>query len=297
MDINTLNKVRHYERVPEETPQNSIYASETPGAPIEGIFRTVVFKGEVVNEEVDRYVHTEFRTLMNRLFVEYKPSNHAFWTHLKDPASRQAVQDPEFLSQLYIRYQAAMHATRASVWFTPNLDTPRLRQRKAAIIVDDDTVDGDETHHAMLEKLFVFLGADPIPHETRFGDLDTLKEFLDEDTYAFCAAAWRLYVQSTGAWSIFEVLSDNWQSSLYDSLAPHFSTELKDQVYFEEISFGQIEILHMLETVSLTEDVLHRKPHLLQGTMDDAVEMCEWTLKLWDNFDSLLQTYIDKHSV
>jgi len=287
----------HADRVPRETPKDSIYVPDLEvNAVEEQIFRTVIFPEEGLNEELDRYVHVEFRNLMNGLFNQYKPTNHRFFKNLMETNVTAAVRDPLFISELYKRYQGAMHATRAAVWYSPNLETPRLRQRKAAIIVDDDTVDGEKTHHRQCENLFRWMGADPIPNEALFGDLDTLRELLDADTFAFCQRAYDLYVKSTGAWSIFEVLSDNWQSALYNSLSPHFDEGLREQQYFDEISFGHIEILHMLETVSLTEDILHRKPHLTQETMDDAIEMAEWTYKLWDNFDDLLLSFIKKHS-
>jgi len=294
----TSNKARmHADRVPRETPQDSIYLPDLQVDSVEEeIFRSVIFQEQPLNAELDRYVHPEFRALMNGLFHQYKPTNHAFFINLKETNNTAAVRDPLFISELYKRYQAAMHATRAAVWYSPNLETPRLRQRKAAIIVDDDTVDGEKTHHRQCENLFRWMGADPIQDENLFGDLGTLRTLLDDDTYAFCERAYQLYVKSTGAWAIFEVLSDNWQSALYNSLSPHFDEGLRQQQYFDEISFGHIEILHMLETVSLTEDVLHRKPELLQETIDDAIEMAMWTYKLWDNFDGLLQSFLLKHS-
>eukprot|EP00013_Stygamoeba_regulata_P008302 CAMPEP_0177668834 /NCGR_PEP_ID=MMETSP0447-20121125/23033_1 /TAXON_ID=0 /ORGANISM="Stygamoeba regulata, Strain BSH-02190019" /LENGTH=288 /DNA_ID=CAMNT_0019175489 /DNA_START=27 /DNA_END=893 /DNA_ORIENTATION=+ len=257
------------------------------------IFRMVEFSTDSKLDEQNKYSNAEFRNLMNDLFVKYKPSSHPFFANLK-AAPAAAAKHPEFLSQLYLRYQAAMHATRASVWLTPYLDTPRLRQRKALIIVDDDTVNGGLSHHKQLENLFRYMGASPIVDEERFGDLQDLEAILDKDTFAFCKKAWELYVAGTGAWSVFEVLSDNWQSALANSFLPHYGKEILEQQYFDEIASGHVEILHMLETVSLTEDVLHRKPHLLGETMAHAVEMAQWSYKLWDNFDALLKTYVDK---
>jgi len=284
----------HAERVPKEYPDNSIYKvdqKQQDKSEIKDIFRSVEFSNQSSLDEQNRYVHQQFRSLMNELFEKYKPTTHPFFENLKN-APTSVVRNPEFLSELYKRYNAAMHATRASVWFTPYLNTPRLRQRKAAIIVDDDTVDGELTHHKQCENLFVWLGAKSVLPEDSFGDLEELKKHLDPSTYDWCEKTWKLYTKSTGAWSIFEVLSDNWQSGLAYSLLPHYDNELLKQQYFDEIATGHIEILHMLETVSLTEDVLHRYPHLYQETAEDAIEMAKVSYSLWDNFDSLLASYM-----
>lgn len=273
----------HADRVAKETPKDSIYKPESGS----DIFRQVEFSTDKALDEQNKHVHPQFRLLMNELFAKYKPSDHPFFKNLRE-APDAVVKNPGFLSQLYLRYQAAMHATRASVWFTPFLDTPRLRQRKAAIIVDDDAVDGEATHHRQCENLFRWFGASPILDESHFGDLSELGPHLHPDTLAFCTKAWELYCKDTGAWSIFEVLSDNWQSALAHSMAPHFGPETIKQQYFDEISTGHIEILHMLETVSLTEDVLHRKPHLTEQTIASAKEMAEWTYKLWDHMNELV---------
>jgi hypothetical protein len=46
---------------------------------------------------------------------------------------------------------------------------------------------------------------------------------------------------TTGAWCIAEVLSDDWLSSLADSLSAHF-TKVTQEQYFDEVFSGHVEV-------------------------------------------------------
>jgi hypothetical protein len=59
---------------------------------------------------------------------------------------RPVATDPTLLGEIYLVYQAAMHATRAAVYYLPHLDSPALRKRKLRIFVDDDCLPGGDTH-------------------------------------------------------------------------------------------------------------------------------------------------------
>lgn len=56
----------------------------------------------------------------------------------------------------------------------------------------------------------------------------------------------------------------------------------------DEIFTGHVEILHMLETVSLTEDILVRHPEVREKTIAGAREMAESLDKVWDNLNDLV---------
>jgi hypothetical protein len=53
---------------------------------------------------------------------------------------------------------------------------------------------------------------------------------------------------SPAAWCIAEVLSDDWLSILAKSLSPHFPG-IEKTPYFDEITTGEVEILHMMTAV------------------------------------------------
>src|SRR5271163_4100911 len=78
-----------------------------------------------------------FPRAMRALLDEHTPSRMPFFRHLAElPFS--VANDPRFLGEVYLVYQAAMHATRAAVYYLPHLDSPALRQRKLQIYIEDD---------------------------------------------------------------------------------------------------------------------------------------------------------------
>ena len=79
----------------------------------------------------------EFPVAMRRLAEQHRPSRMPFFRNLAT-LDHAAASDPAFLGQIHLVYQAAMHATRAAVYYLPHLDSPALRKRKLQIFVDDD---------------------------------------------------------------------------------------------------------------------------------------------------------------
>jgi len=227
----------------------------------------------------------EFRRFLNDAFLRHRPSKHPLFAALKK-APAHVVNDQGFLNEFYVRYQSCMHATRVAVYWTPYLNVASLRQKKLAILADDDSNEKN-SHHKQLENMFRSFGAEPRP-DTFFGDLDELAQNVDPQTACFIRTADRLYRQSTGAWTIAEVLSDEWLSALCDSLQTHFPQTRKAE-YFDEVLTGHIEVLHMCETVELTENVLHRKPAMLRPTLEHAAEMATALDGLWTQLYHLVQ--------
>jgi hypothetical protein len=202
-------------------------------------------------------------------------------------APAEVVKNPGWLAEFYVRYQTAMHSTRAAVYFTPRLNTPSLRQRKIGIISDDDSQE-KLSHHKQLEAMFERMGANPIKHEDWFGCAQDMIPSVDAQTADFVKVVDVLYRQDTGAWCIAEVLSDDWLSALAHSFEP-FNPTVKQEQYFDEIFSGHVEIVHMMETVSITEEILAKYPHLLKQTIQNAETMAKNLNKLWDNLYGLVK--------
>lgn len=199
------------------------------------------------------------RMAINELFRRHQPSKHPFWKDLAR-APRVIMDDRTpngFLAHLYLAYQGAMHATRAAVYSVP-LHTPEQRLQLAAVIVDDDNFVTGESHHFHLECMFRSkMGIDPVGE---FGDLKELVTRMDRELPAsggdvlapvashFVRRVEQLYPLSPAAWCIAEVLSDDWLSILAKSLSPHFPG-IEKTPYFDEITTGEVEILHMMTAV------------------------------------------------
>ena len=100
----------------------------------------------------------EFPMAIRLLAEQHRPSRMPFFRNLA-ALDRAAASDPSFLGQIHLVYQAAMHATRAAVYYLPHLDSPALRKRKLQIFVDDDGLPGGDTHHYQLTRAFRNIGA------------------------------------------------------------------------------------------------------------------------------------------
>src|SRR3954447_3557921 len=130
---------------------------------------------------------------------QHRPSRMPFFRRVK--ALPLAVAgDPEFLGDVHLVYQAAMHATRAAVYYMPHLDAPALRKRKLQIYVDDDGLPGGDTHHYQLARAFRGIGATLPLDDEEFGDPDELCRHLDRSTAKFVRLAKELYARSLGPW-------------------------------------------------------------------------------------------------
>jgi len=86
---------------------------------------------------VGRTALEEFPDKIKAIAAEHRPSRMPFFQNLRK-LPKPVASSPEILGQIYLVYQAAMHATRAAVYFMPHLNCPALRRRKLQIYVDDD---------------------------------------------------------------------------------------------------------------------------------------------------------------
>jgi hypothetical protein len=64
------------------------------------------------------------------LLDEHRPSRRPFFRRVA-PLPFRIVSDPGLLGEIYLVYQAAMHATRAAVCYLPHLDSPGLEAQAA----------------------------------------------------------------------------------------------------------------------------------------------------------------------
>src|ERR1700726_1693565 len=141
----------------------------------------------------------EFPVAMSRLAEQHRPSRMPFFRNLAT-LDHAAASDPSFLGQIHLVYQAAMHATRAAVYYLPHLDSPALRKRKLQIFVDDDGLPGGDTHHYQLTRAFLNIGAKSLLADEEFGDPDELCGHLDAETVHFVRLVQELYARSLGPW-------------------------------------------------------------------------------------------------
>src|SRR3954447_9733546 len=119
---------------------------------------------------------------------QHRPSRMPFFRRVK--ALPLAVAgDPEFLGDVHLVYQAAMHATRAAVYYLPHLDSPALRKRKLQILVDDDGLPDGNTHHYQLTQAFRSIGAKCLLHDEDFGSPKELCRYLNGETARFVRLA------------------------------------------------------------------------------------------------------------
>src|SRR4051812_33237291 len=103
--------------------------------------------------EPDHEAIEAFPTTVIDMVEQHRPSRMPFFRRVKTLPLAMAG-DPEFLGDVHLVYQAAMHATRAAVYYLPHLDSPGLRKRKLQIFVDDDGLPGGDTHHYQLSRAF-----------------------------------------------------------------------------------------------------------------------------------------------
>ncbi len=227
---------------------------------------------------------------MGRIQAAHLPSRHAFFADLAGPLGA-CLQEPTAAGELYHRYQSAMHATRVAVYHLPHLDTPSLRTRKVRIYVDDDGLEGGDTHHAQLRRAFARMGADL--HEgdddARYGDLDVLAAELDPSTAKFVRLAGELYPRSLGPWCAIETLSDDWMHALADGLARHVPA-VADEPYFADCFHHGVEHRHGQESLAVTGLVLRARPSLLDETVDGAWAMARALDGLWDALREVLRS-------
>src|SRR6266705_1487569 len=248
---------------------------------------------KVVDVEEERLEPADFRVAQFRdaiatITTEHRPSRMPFFGRLK-AAPHRVPRSPALLGRVHLIYQAAMHATRAAVYYLPHLDSPALRKRKLQIFIDDDGLPGGDTHHYQLTRAFRNIGADCLLGDEEFGAPAELCRHLDGETAHFVRLAQSLYSMSLGPWCAVEVLSVDWMRALADAVSVHFPN-FKREPYFEDCFSEMVEERHAAEAIEVTQMVLRARPELLRETLRDAKIMAEALDGVWTHLDRIVQT-------
>jgi hypothetical protein len=230
----------------------------------------------------------EFPIAIKALAEQHRPSRMPFFRNLA-ALDHAVASDPLFLGQIHLIYQAAMHATRAAVYYLPHLDSPALRKRKLQIFVDDDGLPGGDTHHYQLTRAFRSIGAKCVLEDEEFGDPEELCRHLDDETAQFVRLAQILYSRSLGPWCAVEVMSVDWMRALADALSVHFA-QLIHEPYFAECFSEMVEERHAEESLAVTQMVLRARPALLSETLSSARIMAEAFDGVWTHLDRIVQS-------
>src|ERR1700736_5828710 len=126
----------------------------------------------------------DFPNIMAAMLEEHRPSRKPCFGRLAALPSTVA-SDPSFHGHIHLVYQSAMHATRASVYYLPHLDSPALRKRKLQIFVDDDGLPGGDTHHYQLTRAFRNIGAQCVLDDEAFAEPEELCRHLGGEAAQF----------------------------------------------------------------------------------------------------------------
>jgi hypothetical protein len=228
-----------------------------------------------------------FQSAMMALLDKHRPSRMPFFRRLAQLPSAIA-SDPQFLGEIHLIYQAAMHATRAAVYYLPHLDSPALRQRKLRIFNDDDGLPDGDTHHYQLSRAFRNVGAKLLLDDEEFGAPEELCRHLDAETAHFVRLAQKLYSRSLGPWCAVEVMSVDWMRALAEALSVHFP-QFVHEPYFEDCFSQHVEERHADESLEVTQMVMRQHPELLSETLLDAKMMAEALDGVWNNMDRVVQ--------
>jgi hypothetical protein len=228
-----------------------------------------------------------FQSAMMALLDKHRPSRMPFFRRLAQLPFAVA-SDPRFLGEIHLVYQAAMHATRAAVYYLPHLDSPALRQRKLQIYIDDDGLPGGDTHHYQLSRAFRNIGAKLLLDDEEFGAPEELCRHLDAETAHFVQLAQKLYSRSLGPWCAVEVMSADWMRALAEGLSVHFPSVVHEP-YFEDCFSQHVEERHADESLEVTQMVIRQHPELLSQTLSDAKMMAEALDGVWSNMDRIVE--------
>ncbi len=225
----------------------------------------------------------QLAVVIDAIAEAHRPSDNPFFRRLST-LPRKVASDPRLLGELFLVYQAAMHATRAAVYYLPHLDSPAMRKRKLQIFIDDDGLPDGDTHHYQLTRAFRNMGAHCPLDDEEFGDADELAPHLDAGAAAFVRLAKKLYARSLGPWCIVETMSDDWMRALAAGLAQHFPAILQEP-YFADCFNQGVEERHAKEAIAVTQTVLMRRPDLLAQTVEDAQAMASALDGIWIAMD------------
>jgi hypothetical protein len=245
-------------------------------------------KSRSVIESMGFDVGARFLAAIEKIAKDHDPARSPFFQRLRDlPAD--VAGDPELLGQIHLVYQAAMHATRAAVYYLPHLDSPSMRKRKLQIFIDDDGLAGGDTHHYHLTRAFRHIGAKLPLDDEDFGEPEELCRHLDADTAKFVRLATTLYARSLGPWCVVEVISDTWMRALADALSVHFP-HMPEEPYFADCFSQGVEERHAEESLEVTATVLRGRPELYSETVLDAKLMAEALDGVWRRLDTVVRS-------
>jgi len=250
----------------------------------------MALRGSLAYQERDHFdpdAANGFQGTMMALLNKHRPSRMPFFRRVAQLPTAIA-SDPRFLGEIHLIYQAAMHATRAAVYYLPHLDSPAMRQRKLQIFNDDDGLPGGDTHHYQLSRAFRNIGAQLLLDDDDFGAPEELCLHLDPETAHFVRLAQKLYARSLGPWCAVEVMSVDWMTALAESLSVHFP-QVVHEPYFADCFSQHVEERHAAEALEVTQMVIRKRPELLTETMLDAKMMAEALDGVWNNLDRVVQ--------
>ena len=247
-----------------------------------GLRSSLAYKFEPAPDAVEG-----FQSAMTGLLDHHRPSRMPFFRRFAQ-LPRAVASDPQLLGEIHLIYQAAMHATRAAVYYLPYLDSPALRQRKLQIFNDDDGLPGGDTHHYQLSRAFRNIGAKLLLDDEEFGAPEELCSHLDNETAHFVRLAQKLYSRSLGPWCAVEVMSVDWMTALAESLSVHFP-QIVNEPYFADCFSQHVEERHADEALEVTQTVMRRRPELLSETLLDAKMMAEALDGVWNNLDRVVR--------
>src|SRR5437016_6294622 len=233
--------------------------------------------------DVDPRTIDDFPRAMVALIEQHRPSRMPFFRRVS-ALPFAVASDPDFLGQVHLVYQSAMHATRAAVYYLPHLDRPALRKRKLQIFIDDDGLADGDTHHYQLTRAFRSIGAQCVLDDEEFGEPGELCHYLEAETADFVRLAPKLYSRSLGAWCAIEMLSVDWMRALAEALSVHFP-HFRHEPYFEECFSQGVEERHAAEAVEVTQIVLESRPELIDETLRDARLIAEALDGVWAHLD------------
>ncbi|HVC54251.1 MAG TPA: hypothetical protein VND87_19715 [Stellaceae bacterium] len=228
----------------------------------------------------------DFPDQIRAIAAEHRPSRMPFFRNFME-LPKSVACSPDVLGQIYLVYQAAMHATRAAVYFMPHLDSPALRRRKLQIYVDDDGLTDGDTHHYQLTRAFRSIGAALPIGDEEFGEVEGLCRRVDPATAHFVRLTKALYARSLGPWCAVEVMSDDWMRALADALAAHHP-KIREAAYFADCFDGHVEERHADESLEVTCMVLRARPYLIDDTLRDAKTIAEALDGVWGQLDRII---------
>src|SRR5436190_24378254 len=229
----------------------------------------------------------QFRKAIETLTAEHRPSRMPFFGRLAG-APAEVARSPALLGRVHLIYQAAMHATRAAVYYLPHLDSPALRKRKLQIFIDDDGLPGGDTHHYQLTRAFRNIGAQCVLDDDAFAEPEELCRHLGGEAAQFVRLAKKIYSRSLGPWCVIEVMSVDWMRALAGALSVHFP-QFADEPYFAECFSEMVEERHAEESLSVTQMVLSGRPALLSATIEDAKIMAGALDRVWTHLDRIVE--------